>query len=178
MTSAVTEVIRRSVQSSSSATVSTAVGIVAVVLLLVLLIQQELMRAQGGPRARTGVKALDTAIAPLVLTFTVIVVLRFATIYRHPAANLASRGSDNLYVVLRRQAPTGRGRADRAHQTPVPGSLQRPDDVLLDPNAVYFSRERVRTSSAVTIVHVVNIATQPLSVRAVITGANRHDFIA
>jgi hypothetical protein len=177
MTSAITEVIRRSVQSSSSATISTAVGVVAVVLLLVLLIQQELMRAQGGPRATTGVKALDTAIAPLALTFVVVVILRFATTYRYPAPNEASRGSDNLYLVppsdFHKAQPGGQG-----SQTPVHGSLQRLYDVLLNPNAVYFGRERARTSSAVAIVHVVSIATQPLSVRAVITGANRHDFVA
>ena len=59
---------------------ATSVHIIAILLLLVLLIQKELMRAQGGPRARVGVDALNIALGPLFLSFVVIMVLRFADI--------------------------------------------------------------------------------------------------
>ena len=59
---------------------ATPVHIIAILLLLVLLIQKELLRAQGGPRARVGGDALNIAIAPLLLSFVVIMVLRFADI--------------------------------------------------------------------------------------------------
>jgi hypothetical protein len=59
---------------------ATPVHIFAILLLLVLLIQKELMRAQGGPRARVGVDALNIAIAPLLLSFVVIMILRFVAI--------------------------------------------------------------------------------------------------
>ena len=59
---------------------ATLVDIIAILLLLVLLIQKELMRAHGGPRARVGVDALNIAIAPLLLSFVVIMILRFAVI--------------------------------------------------------------------------------------------------
>jgi hypothetical protein len=59
---------------------ATLVDIIAIFLLLVLLIQKEIMRAQGGPRARAGVDALKIAIAPLLLTFGVVMILRFVDI--------------------------------------------------------------------------------------------------
>jgi hypothetical protein len=59
---------------------ATQVHIIAILFLLVLLIQKELMRAQGGPRARVGVDALNIAIAPLLLSFVVIMILRFVDI--------------------------------------------------------------------------------------------------
>jgi hypothetical protein len=80
MTSTVTEVTKTFIQSHTYAAVSTTVGIIAILLLVVLLIQKELMRAQGGSRARVGVDALNTTIAPLLLAFVVIMILRFADI--------------------------------------------------------------------------------------------------
>jgi hypothetical protein len=56
---------------------TTLVHIIAILLLLVLLIQKELMRAQSGPRARVGVDALNIAIGPLLLSFVVIMIVRF-----------------------------------------------------------------------------------------------------
>ena len=61
---------------------ATLVHIIAILLLLVLLIQKELMRAQGGPRARVGVDALNIAIGPLLLAFVVIMIVRFMDILR------------------------------------------------------------------------------------------------
>jgi hypothetical protein len=60
---------------------TTLVHTIAILLLLVLLIQKELMRAHGGPRARVGVDALNIATAPLLLSFVVIMILRFAVIF-------------------------------------------------------------------------------------------------
>ena len=61
---------------------ATPVQIIAILLLLVLLLQKELIRAQGGPRARVGVDALNIAIAPLLLAFVVIMIVRFMDILR------------------------------------------------------------------------------------------------
>ena len=61
---------------------ATVVHIIAILLLLVLLIQKELMRAQGGPRARVGVDALNIALGPLMLSFVVITIVRFMDILR------------------------------------------------------------------------------------------------
>ena len=59
---------------------ATPVHIIAILLLLVLLMQKETMRAQGGPRARVGGDALNIAIAPLLLAFVVIMIVRFVDI--------------------------------------------------------------------------------------------------
>ena len=59
---------------------TTPVHIIAILLLLVLLIQKELLRAQGGPRARVGVDALNIALGPLMLSFVVITIVRFMDI--------------------------------------------------------------------------------------------------
>jgi hypothetical protein len=59
---------------------ATLVHIIAILLLLVLLIQKELLRAQGGPRARVGIDALNIAIGPLLLSFVVIMIVRFVDI--------------------------------------------------------------------------------------------------
>ena len=59
---------------------ATLVHVIAILLLLVLLLQKELLRAQGGPRARVGVDALNIAIAPLLLSFVAIMILRFVDI--------------------------------------------------------------------------------------------------
>ena len=56
---------------------ATLVDIIAILLLLVLLFQKDLMRAQGGPRARVGVDALNIAIVPLLLSFVAIMIVRF-----------------------------------------------------------------------------------------------------
>jgi hypothetical protein len=59
---------------------TTLVDIIAILLLLVLLIQKEILRAQGGPRARLGIDALNIAIGPLLLSFVVIMIVRFVDI--------------------------------------------------------------------------------------------------
>ena len=59
---------------------ATLVHVIAILLLLVLLLQKEIMRAQGGPRARVGVDALNIAIGPLLLSVVVIMIVRFMDI--------------------------------------------------------------------------------------------------
>jgi hypothetical protein len=77
MTSTITEVTITTIVSNTYDALSTTVGVIAILLLLVLLIQKELTRAFGGPRSRIWMRALDVAIVPLLLTFSLIVIMRF-----------------------------------------------------------------------------------------------------
>ena len=81
MTATVTAATRTIIASGSYETLSATIGIVAILLLLVLLIEKELMRAAGGPRLRIGVQALNIVITPLLLMFTLILVMRLASIW-------------------------------------------------------------------------------------------------
>jgi len=54
----------------------TGVGLIAVLLLVFLVIQKELVRAYGGPRCETWIRALDIAIVPLLFVMTVVFVTR------------------------------------------------------------------------------------------------------
>jgi hypothetical protein len=79
MTTTVTEATKKFILSNSY-DVFTSVGIIAILLLVVLMIEQELLRAYGGPRARTGVQIANGFIIPLAFAFAVIVILRLAHI--------------------------------------------------------------------------------------------------
>ena len=83
MTSIVTEVTRTLILSSTYESLSTSLGSIAILLLFVLLVQKELMRAHGGPHSRRWMRALDIAIAPLLLTFGIIVIMRLINL-QHP----------------------------------------------------------------------------------------------
>ncbi len=83
MTSTVTEVTRTLILSSTYESLSTSLGLIVILLLDILLIQKELIRARGSSRSRQWMRVLDIAIAPLVLTFLVIVTLRLINL-RHP----------------------------------------------------------------------------------------------
>jgi hypothetical protein len=52
-------------------------GALAIGLLLVLLSEKEVLRAFGGERAKVEVRALNVAIAPLLLVCFVVLVFRF-----------------------------------------------------------------------------------------------------
>jgi hypothetical protein len=80
MTTTITKATSTFIQSSTSASVSTTVGLIAILLLVALMIEQELLRAYDGPRARMGIEIVKGLIVPLLLAFVVIVVLRFADI--------------------------------------------------------------------------------------------------
>lgn len=83
MTTTVTDATKTFISSNSLAGVATTVGLVAVLLLVALMVEQELLRAYGGSRARMGIEVTKGFIVPLLLAFVVIVVLRFAQIL-HP----------------------------------------------------------------------------------------------
>ena len=83
MTLTVTEVTRLFILSNTYESLSTSLGAIVILLLIVLLIQKELIRARGGLHARKWMRALDIAIAPLLLAFLVIVILRLINL-RHP----------------------------------------------------------------------------------------------
>lgn len=76
MTATVTDMTVFTIASSNYDALSTTFGVIAIVLLIALLIQKELMRAIGGKHAKAWRRALDTMIAPLVLVFGMIVIIR------------------------------------------------------------------------------------------------------
>ena len=76
MTPTVTQITLSAITSNSYETLSTTLGMVVIPLLLVLLIQREFIRALGGDRSGMWLKALDTAIVPLLLMFGFVMVMR------------------------------------------------------------------------------------------------------
>jgi hypothetical protein len=58
----------------------TDVGVTVTILLLALLTQKELLRAHGDFGSRWSPHALNVAIAPLLLVFTVVVAVRFLSL--------------------------------------------------------------------------------------------------
>ncbi len=82
MTSIVTEVTRVTIESYSYDNLSTTIGILVVVLLVVLLIQKELIRGFNGSRSRIWMQVLDIAIVPLLLTFSLMVIMHFVDLLK------------------------------------------------------------------------------------------------
>jgi hypothetical protein len=82
MTSIVTEVTRVTIESYSYDNLSTTIGILVVVLLVVLLIQKELIRGFNGSRSRICMQVLDIAIVPLLLTFSLMVIMHFVDLLK------------------------------------------------------------------------------------------------
>jgi hypothetical protein len=64
------------------ATTATMLATVLILLLVVLIIEREIYRFLSGPPARLGVRALWSAILPLLVAFSVIVVIRFSDLLR------------------------------------------------------------------------------------------------
>jgi hypothetical protein len=64
------------------ATTATMLAAVLIVLLVVLIIEREICRFLIGAPARLGVRALWSAILPLLVAFTIIVVARFIDLLR------------------------------------------------------------------------------------------------
>jgi hypothetical protein len=65
------------------AQISSWLGLIVILLLLFLLVQKELIRAYGGLRSRTWMRALNIAIATLLLAFGLIMVIRLENVL-HP----------------------------------------------------------------------------------------------
>ena len=82
MTAIITEVTRAMIASTTADTRTASLGVTAIFLLVALLIQKELTRAVGGPLAKTWQQTLNTAIAPLLVAFGVVMVVRFADLLR------------------------------------------------------------------------------------------------
>ena len=83
MTSTVTVVTRMLILSSTYESLSTSLGAIVILLLIVLLVQKELLRARSGSHVRKWMRALNIAIAPLLLTFGIIVIMRLINL-QHP----------------------------------------------------------------------------------------------
>jgi hypothetical protein len=78
VTSIVTQATVSALQSLPFDFLSRTIGLVIVAHLLVLLLQRELLRAIIGPRASDWVRSFDPVLAPLLITFVIIVSARLA----------------------------------------------------------------------------------------------------
>ncbi len=76
MTSTVTQITQTTILLNADGSLSDSLGLIAIVLLMVLLIEKELVRSVGGPRSQAWMRALNIAIAPLVLACGLIIILR------------------------------------------------------------------------------------------------------
>ncbi len=76
MTSTVTQLTQTTILLNAYGSLSDSLGLIAIVLLMVLLIEKELVRSVGGPRSQAWMRALNIAIAPLVLACGLIIILR------------------------------------------------------------------------------------------------------
>jgi hypothetical protein len=74
VTSTVTKLTARVIESGPHA----GVGVVAIVLLIVLLIEVEVLRTVGGPQWLDRRPVFQVAIAPLLVAFVVVIVTRLA----------------------------------------------------------------------------------------------------
>jgi hypothetical protein len=77
MNSVLPHATQHALEHASYSQITTSVGVVAIVLLIVLLIEHELIRALRS-RGSSSQRILQVAIVPLLITFAVIVVTRFA----------------------------------------------------------------------------------------------------
>jgi H+/Cl- antiporter ClcA len=77
MNSMLPHATHHALEHASYSQITASVGVVAIVLLIVLLIEQEFIRALRGGGSSSK-RTLQVAIVPLLITFAVIVVTRFA----------------------------------------------------------------------------------------------------
>ncbi len=80
MTSTVTETTITAITSLSYNTLSTTFGLIAIILLTALVLLKEAMRARGGTKADLWLKALDTAIIPLLAVFGLVIIMRLVNL--------------------------------------------------------------------------------------------------
>ncbi len=78
MTTTVSQLTTPALLSLSYETLTTTVGVVVFVLLAVLLLLREVAAFPGDGRAKDRARALDVALAPLLIVFGVIVIARLA----------------------------------------------------------------------------------------------------
>jgi hypothetical protein len=72
----VSTVTTTTVSTVTTVVMAGSLGLVAVVTLLILLIQKELIAVSEGPRAKLLVRALNIAIAPLLMAFFLTIALK------------------------------------------------------------------------------------------------------
>jgi len=76
VTSIVTQLVALTVQENTYDVLSVSFGMIAILLLIILLVMKEMLRTFGGSRFKTWAEALDVAIAPLLLAFGLIIIMR------------------------------------------------------------------------------------------------------
>jgi len=80
MTSFITQVTSGIVTASTYGWLSTTFGAIAVLLLVLLLIQKEVLRPFTESRATAWMRAFNLAIAPLLISFVLIVAMRLVVL--------------------------------------------------------------------------------------------------
>lgn len=80
MSALITDVSRIELLLRSYASLSATFGAIAIALLLLLLLQKEALRTFAGPRAQAWMRALNIAVVPLLMSFGLIIVVRFVTL--------------------------------------------------------------------------------------------------
>jgi hypothetical protein len=78
----VSTVTTTTVSTVTTVVMAGSLGLVAVITLLILLIQKELISVSEGPRAQLLVRALNIAIAPLLMAFVLTMVVKVMEIVR------------------------------------------------------------------------------------------------
>ncbi len=80
MSSLITEISRLEVQLRSYNSLSATFGALSIALLVLLLLQKEALRTIGGPRVQAWMRALNIAVVPLLMSFGLIIAVRFVTL--------------------------------------------------------------------------------------------------
>lgn len=80
MTSIVNSFTVATLSSNSYDDLSATIGLLTIFILILLLILRELMRVVGGARRHTWARTLDIAIAPLLITFALIIIARLLSL--------------------------------------------------------------------------------------------------
>ncbi len=78
----VSTVTTTTVSTVTTVVMAGSLGLVAVIILLILLIQKELITVSEGPRAKALLKALNIAIAPLLMAFALTMAVKVAEVLR------------------------------------------------------------------------------------------------
>lgn len=76
MSTTITELTTRTIESNSYDALSTTVGFVAVIVLVVVLVEHEMIAAHGSPELGIAARALLAFAVPLALSWALIVILR------------------------------------------------------------------------------------------------------
>jgi len=78
----VSTVTTTTVSTVTTVAMAGSLGLLAVVTLLILLVQKEVIAVSDGPRAKVFVRALNIAIAPLLMAFAMTMVVKVLEVLR------------------------------------------------------------------------------------------------